>query len=116
MTTERTHKLVLESVTLNFRLWDGPPPAKDRPRWDAPEWSTGRPFATVEVHQLGTYIRTLNEARTIQGAIQRSLTIQELRAVTADIEKAVARVKAANLLDPNPNPLDAEAEHPDSET
>ena len=55
MTTERTHKLVLESVTLNFRLWDGPPPAKDRPSWDAPEWSTGRPFATVEVHQLGTH-------------------------------------------------------------
>lgn len=109
---ERTHKLQLESVTLNFRLWDGPPVKKDRePFWhETPEYHTGRMFATVEVYRLGTYIRTLNETQGVPNAIKRSLTTQELRLILADIEEAVARVKQAGLPDPSPNPEAAEDE------
>ena len=112
MATGRTHKLQLDSVTLNFRLWDGPPPEAAGPPlyYEMPEYTTGRFFATVEVHRLGVWIRTLNEQGPGGAGITRSLTSRELRQVLDDIDAAVARVQAAGLTDENPNPEDAEAE------
>ena len=115
---ERTHKLQLESVTLNFRLWDGAPAKKegDGARYrESPEYSTGRPFATVEVHRLGTYIRTLNERTQIPPAIQRSITAAELTAIAADIEAAAYFVLRAGILDPVPNPPESEPEEGEEE-
>jgi hypothetical protein len=69
---------------------------------DTPEYSNGRPFAEVEVHRLGVWVRTLNEAK--EGShIQRSLTTHELRQVLDDIDAAVDRVQHAGLPDPSPN-------------
>jgi hypothetical protein len=112
MSTQRTHKLQLESVTLNFRLWDGPPPSEaGPPRYhETPEYTTGRYFAEVEVHRLGVWIRRLNERVSPGPGIQRSLTPSELRHVLDDIDAAVARVQRAGLPDENPNPADAEGE------
>ena len=106
----RTHKLQLDSVTLNFRLWDGPPSIEvhDPPRYhETPEYTNGRYFAEVEVHRLGVWIRVLNEKTASSPGIHRSLSPRELRQVLDDIDAAVARVQAAGLPDVNPNPLDA---------
>ena len=105
MTIPRTHKLQLDSVTLNFRLWDGPPTIEvhDPPRYhETPEYTTGRPFAKVEVYSGGVYIRELNEKRDSLG-IWRSLSPGELRQVLDDIDAAVARVQAAGFPDHSPN-------------
>ena len=104
----RTHKLQLESVTLNFRLWDGPPSIEVHapPRYeDRPEYTNGRYFAKVEVHRspLGVYIRALNEKTDRGIGIHRSLSPGELRLVLDDIDAAVARVLAAGLPDAYPN-------------
>lgn len=106
MSTPRTHKLQLESVTLNFRLWDGPPSIEvhDPPRFhETPEYSCGRMFAQVEVHRLGVYVRALNEKGDRGPGITRSLTPAELRHVIDDIDAAVARVQAAGFPDEWPN-------------
>jgi hypothetical protein len=106
MSTQRTHKLQLDSVTLNFRLWDGPPSIEvhDPPRYhETPEYTCGRYFATVEVHRLGVWIRTLNEKADHGLGIARSLTPRELRQVVDDITAAVARVQRAGFLDEDPN-------------
>ena len=106
--TTRTHKLQLDSVTLNFRLWDGPPSIEghDPRRFeDTPEYTNGRYFATVEVFRdpLGAYIRTLNEKSAGAPGIHRSLSPQELRAIANDIDDAVSRVQAAGFLEEWPN-------------
>ena len=108
MSTPRTHKLQLESVTLNFRLWDGPPSIEvhDPPRfYETPEYTNGRYFAEVEVHRtaLGVYIRKLNEQKDRGPGITRSLTPSELRHVLDDIDEAVARVQRAGFPDEGPN-------------
>ena len=108
MTQSRTHKLQLDSVTLNFRLWDGPPSAPNSV-FDTPEYTNGRPFATVEVHRLGVWIRTLNE-RNAGSHIHRSISPDELRYVLDDIDAAVARVQRAGLPDEYPNAAEVEAE------
>ena len=111
-TQTRTHKLQLMSVTLNFRLWDGPQP-KERPSYpDTPEYTNGRYFAEVEVYRspLGVYIRRLNEERPGSAQVKRALTPGELRQVLDDIDAAVARVLAAGLPDADPNPERADDE------
>ena len=113
MTTPRTHKLQLDSVTLNFRLWDGPPTIEvhDPPRYhETPEYTNGRYFAEVEVHRLGVWIRKLNEEVIRAPGIHRCITPMELRLILDDIDAAVARVQAAGFPDGNPNREDAEAE------
>ena len=113
MSPPRTHKLQLESVTLNFRLWDGPPSieAHEPPRfYDTPEYTNGRHFVQVEVHRVGVYIRALNEKADRGPAIQRSLSPRELRHILDDIDAAVARVQQAGFPDEDPSPEDAEAE------
>lgn len=106
MTTPRTHKLQLESVTLNFRLWDGPQSIEvhDPPRYyETPEYTCGRYFAEVEIHRLGVWIRKLNEESARNPGITRSLTPGELRQVLDDIDAAVARVQAAGFPEGSPN-------------
>ena len=104
MTQPRTHKLQLDSVTLNFRLWDGPP-AKEwhEHYYETPEYTNGRYFAEVEVHRLGVWIRKLNEQTEHGRGIHRFLSPSELRRVLDDIDAAVDRVQRAGLPDPSPN-------------
>ena len=111
MNTQRTHKLHLESVTLNFRLWDGPPSIEvhDPPRYhETPEYTCGRSFATVDVHRLGVWIRTLNEKTDRGPGITRSLTPKELRYILDDIDAAVARVQHSGFPDEDPNSPDVQ--------
>jgi hypothetical protein len=110
MAADRTHKLQLDSVTLNFRLWDGSSDEESPGSYDGPEYTTGRHFAEVEVHRLGVWIRTLNETPPSHSHIQRSLSPRELRNVLHDIDAAVVRVQQAGLLDYSPNQDEAEAE------
>jgi hypothetical protein len=78
--------------------------------YETPEYTCGRSFATVEVHRLGVWIRTLNEKTDRGPGITRSLTTPELRQVLDDIDAAVARVQRAGFLDENPNADAAAAE------